>query len=93
MDLIFQEGNPIYVGYAIIKLHLSGENIVEIPRNNKYIMKSKLGNESFIKYKEEEGWNFIERLGAGLIFEKNGQRKVAISRMFTRKYIVIVDFE
>lgn len=92
--IIFQEGNPIYLGYAIIKLNLTESDLVRIPKTqNKYIMKSKLRDEPFIKYKEQQGWDFTERLGAGLVFEKDGKKGIATSTMFIKKYKVVKDFK
>jgi len=67
--------------------------MIKIPRQSKYIIKAESGYEPFVQYKEENGCQFVERLGWGLSFRKDGQTKVAIIRMFTRNYIVIADFE
>lgn len=93
-DVLSQEGNFAYVSYAIIKLNITGNDLVLIPKsNNKYIVKSEFGYEPFIKYKEKQGWKFMEQMGSGLIFDKDGTQKTASSNMFTKKYIVIKDFE
>lgn len=93
-DVLSQEGNFVYVSYAVIKLNITWNDLVLIPKShNKYIIKSKLGYEPFIKYKEKQGWKFVEQMGSSLIFDKDGTKATASSNMFTKKYIVIKDFE
>lgn len=89
-DVIFQEGNPIIMMIAISKLHITGETITKISTEpRKYLIRNKDGFEPFIELKEKEGWRFVEQLGAGLVFEKEGISHIYIGRMFTRFYRVV----
>lgn len=89
-DVIFQEGNPARMFVAISKLHFSGEKIVQISSiPDKYIVRNNDGYQPFIELKEKQGWKYVEQIGAGLIFEKNGIKHTCVSRMFTKYYRVI----
>jgi hypothetical protein len=52
-------------------------------------MRNKDGFKPFIELKEKEGWKYVDQLGAGLVFEKNGIKHVFVGRMFTRFYRVV----
>ncbi len=89
-DVIFQEGNPVKMVIAIGKLHISDEKIVLISeRPKKYIVRNKDGFQPFIEMMEDQGWEYSDQMGAGLIFEKKGIKHTATSRMYTRYYRVI----
>ena len=38
---------------------------------------------------ENEGWVFLEKEGSGLIFEKNGERTIVTTEMWTKQYVLI----
>lgn len=67
---LFQEGNPLPVLWAIIKLELTDADIVQFTKN-KFIQKA--GSESpLTDYLAEQGWTFKDRLGAGIFYTKDG---------------------
>ncbi len=84
--IIFQEGNPLPVISGIIKLQLTSKDIVEISEK-KLIQKT--GDDWLLNsYLEDKGWNYRERLGAGIFYERNGEDLFFTTRMYTRYYIV-----
>lgn len=88
--IIFQEGNPVPIMLAILNLHLTGSNLEKIAADPpKYISRSTDGNKPYIAFMEQNGWKFVEQLGAGLVFAKNGEKLVSTSRMYSRWYMVI----
>lgn len=38
---------------------------------------------------EAEGWTFTSKEGAGLFFEKDGERRIATTRIWNRKYVLV----
>jgi len=38
---------------------------------------------------EAEGWTFTGKEGAGLFFEKDGERRIATTRIWNRKYVLV----
>ncbi|MBS4537497.1 hypothetical protein GOQ27_03430 [Clostridium sp. D2Q-11] len=103
-EVMFQEENPLKLGFAIAKLNLTKEEIVKFDDYpvKRYVVKfnddrSKydVSNKScdiFIEQKESQGWKFIELMGSGLMFERDGVKRTAGIRMVTRMYMVILDF-
>jgi len=90
-DVVFQEGNPVPLAFGILKLNITDQSIVKISASpDKYIIRSRDGDAPYIKFMEENGWKFVDQLGAGLVFEKNGEKHISVSRMFTRFYKVIM---
>jgi len=89
-DVIFQEGNPLPVITGILRITLIEGQIAQISDEpEKYIVKKKDGYEPFIRLMKKNGWTYIEQMGAGLVFEKDGEKHISVSRMLTRFYIVI----
>jgi hypothetical protein len=90
--VIFQEGNPIPLISSIIKLEFSNEKYVKyssVP--DKYISEVKADAESYKVMKDfmmEKGWTFKEQMGAGFIFEKDGELMAIGTRQYTKKYFL-----
>lgn len=36
-----------------------------------------------------EGWAFLEKEGSGLFFEKNGERSIVTTEMWTKQYVLV----
>ncbi|HAX50566.1 MAG TPA: hypothetical protein DEG06_01765 [Lachnospiraceae bacterium] len=79
---------PICDLVGVVKLEFSTEDIVKIS-NRKYMLKSRESYKPFIKFMENKNWHYIEQVGSGLVFEKDGLKITVSSKMFTRRYIVI----
>lgn len=88
--VIFQEGNPTPIALAILKLHLTRSDIATVSSNPEvYVLRAKEGYRPFISLMEKQGWTYVEQLGSGLVFEKDEEREISSSRMFTRYYRII----
>ncbi|MCG7335048.1 hypothetical protein MHZ95_07140 [Sporosarcina sp. ACRSM] len=78
---------------ALEKLKSSDERIVEIATDNDYtwyITKSQSEVDENIKQMiSSNGWEFKEKEGSGLFFEKEGERLIATTQMWTKKYVLV----
>lgn len=84
--VLVQEGNPVPVFIAILKVEL---NIVELEpiSNSKYLQK--FGSyEPLNRMLASHGWQFVEQFGAGHLYVRNGAKLFVMSRMFTSRYFV-----
>jgi hypothetical protein len=87
--ILFQEGNPIPIINAIIKLNSSDMNFVQISDNpDRYISKAGEGNDILIQYMDGEGWIFIEQNGSAYFFLKDNSELMVKSTKYTGKYII-----
>jgi len=85
-ETIFQEGNPLLIASAIIRLELGNDQLVHLS-DRKLIQKS--GEVEILNsYLSEKGWVFSDRLGSGLFYQKDADLLFVHSRMYTRFYIV-----
>lgn len=96
-DVIFQEGNPIKLWFAIVKLNLTTKDMVKFDDEpmDIYVVKFKKGDTGyggFIKFKDEQGWKLIDQVGSGLVFERDGVKKTAETKKYTKWYVLISDF-
>jgi hypothetical protein len=87
---IFQEGNPVAMFVAVLKLNFSNKDFVKVSGEKMvYLMKTKnltAGQGALLK-----SLNCVERdqLGAKHFFDcKNGTKGFALMRLFTRYYMV-----
>ncbi|KAJ50639.1 hypothetical protein BD780_002674 [Clostridium tetanomorphum] len=82
---------------AIEKLKNSDEKIVEIATDDDsiwYITKTEnegisIADENIIQMIGSKGWEFKEKDGAGLFFEKDGERLLVTTQMWTKKYVLV----
>jgi len=78
-----QEENHLGIALALPKLIL-GANAVKID-NEKYLTKN---SASLVKAMEEQGFVFLEQMGAGYFFEKDGKSYLSTSRMYSSRFMV-----
>jgi len=84
--VILQEGNPFPVFLAILKLELLYTDVAMISQV-KYVQKA--GSfEPFNRRLGLMGWQFIEQMGAGLIYSNNGDQLLVMHRMLTSRYYI-----
>ncbi len=84
--IITQEGNPGPVATGIIKLELSGEEIVPLPGR---LLLQKAGPITPLKaYLAGYGWIYSDQLGSGIFFQRRGEELFVHARMLTRRYVV-----
>lgn len=88
-----QEGNPLPILSSIAKLEFTNssyEQYSKTEKNTSYVSLN-TGESRYDVIKDimkDNGWDFKEQMGSGLIFDKNGQNKVAETRQFSRHYIL-----
>lgn len=86
VPVLFQEGNPLPVARSIVTLELTESDIVSV---NERVLLQKAGPElPLTSYLENHGWEFKDRLGAGIFYEKDSALMFAEARMFTRFYVI-----
>ena len=82
---------------AIEKLKKADERIVEVATKNDsiwYITKSEsngmsLADDNIRQMIGSKGWQFKEQAGAAVFFEKDGEKLVVTTEMWTKKYVLI----
>ena len=82
---------------TIEKINKSDEKIVEIAKDDKsiwYITKN--GEEGILTVDENikkmistKGWEFKDKMGSGLFFEKDDEQLIVTTQMWTKKYVLI----
>jgi hypothetical protein len=74
-----------YLGIALVlpKVILTSE-AVRID-DQKYLTKNQ---DSFIELMEQQGFNFVEQMGSGYFFEKNGSSYISTSKMYSSHFMV-----
>ena len=83
---IFQEGNPLPVLWAIIKLEFTDSNIVAFAEN-KFIQKD--GPETpLTDFLAEHAWEFKDRLGSVIFYTRGDHELFVKTRSFTGFYNV-----
>ncbi|MBN2198112.1 hypothetical protein JW698_02915 [Candidatus Wolfebacteria bacterium] len=86
--IIFQEGNPWPQIKGIVQLNFTSQDIVKLSiGENKYITKSKNGIEIVKSYMKDRGYDFIEQMGSGYLFQSiTGESAIATHRYYSRFY-------
>lgn len=84
--VIFQEGNPLPVFLAILKVELNLTEIAPVS-DTKYLQKSG-SHEPLNSLLASQGWQFVDQMGAGLFYARNGDNLFVMSRMLTRRYFI-----
>jgi len=78
-----QDENHLGIALALPKLML-GADAVKID-NEKYLTNN---SDSLVKAMENQGFVFLEQMGAGYFFEKNGDRYLSTSRMYSSHFMI-----
>lgn len=88
--VIFQEGNPIPLFKAIIKLNITSQDIIKLDLNEKkYLTKSKNDQEVLKNNLEHDNYRFIEQLGSGYLFRNNNFDILIVTRkQYSRFYSI-----
>ncbi|MEA0553242.1 hypothetical protein U1P98_22125 [Lysinibacillus irui] len=82
---------------AIRKINTSSNDLVELSKDHNatwYITAiSTMGiqkvDADIQQLMENEGWVFLEKEGSGLFFEKNEERTIITTEMWTKQYVLI----
>jgi hypothetical protein len=85
----FRQNEPhLAVLTSIIRLHLTGDEIVPI-QGRLFMTKTNKQNAPIISLLEGRGWMFVDQMGSGLIFEKEGETLTVDTRQYSRYYRII----
>jgi len=88
--LYLQEGNPLPMVSAAMKLNLNNSDIEFIGAPpEKYLVKTAAGIDPIISLMESRGWQYKEQLGAGIVFVNNGELLTLNSSMYSKYYMII----
>lgn len=71
----------------IAEIAVEGDSIWYITRNENNGIS--IANENIKQMIGSNGWEFKEKDGAGLFFEKDGRRLIATTQMWTGKYVLV----
>lgn len=80
------------------KLNTSDEEVVKLAEENNYIwyitkshnIDSKMDvDEKIINMVHAKGWSYQNKMGSGLFFEKDGEKLIITTEMWTSKYVLI----
>ena len=85
---LFQEGDPLPVIGAIVRLETSSEDIVPITTGGLLISRAGDGVRPLTGYLAAEGWDFSDQLGSAIFFQRDDKRLDVQQRMFTRFYVI-----
>lgn len=85
--VILQENNLMVVSRSIVKLKLSNEKIV-LMDSERYITETKGSDDTIISFMKDKGGSFKEQVGAGFIFEKQGNSLIVVSRQYSKYFRV-----
>lgn len=86
-----QEGNPLPFISAAARLSANRSAIEPISNlPGVYLIRSGDGIAPLVKLMEAQGWQYQEQLGAGIIFYQDGKLMTAVSRMYSRLYMIVV---
>ncbi len=84
--VVFQEGNPLPVITAIIRIELGLSEIAQVSPT-KYLQKAG-PPERLNRLLATEGWHFVEQLGSGYFYTRNSETLFVMGRMLTTRYMV-----
>ncbi len=89
-SVIFQEGNPAFLVRGIMRLNFTKDKIVKLKiSGDKYLTKSKDGQEILINKLKENNYRFIENLGSGYFFiNDNLDILIITKKQYSRFYSI-----
>ena len=88
-----QEGNPLPIFSSIFVLEFSDsdyEQFAESETQNRYVSANtgESRYDALEEFMKENGWEFREQLGSGLVFEKDEETLVIETRQFSKDYFL-----
>jgi len=90
VPLYNQEGNPLTIASAAIKLALNNSSIETISTQpEEYLVRTTDGIDPVVSLMESKGWHYKERMGSGIVFVNNGELLTLESRMYSKHYMII----
>lgn len=89
-DVLFQEGNPLPVIGAIIRLEFSTWPIVPVGGTEARFIRFSGADENAVSWNlVADGWTFREQLGNTMFYDKDGTELMVTIRMFTRRHQIL----
>jgi len=93
LPVIFQESNnPLAIGWGILRLFINQEDIVRLSGAPEKYIATNSGESVDIKLSrvlEKDGWQFKDRMGAGIFFTRGTETLFGHIRMLTSWFQVI----
>lgn len=85
--VIFQEGNPWLQIKGIAQLSFSNTDMVKLSGpDSKYMTESRNGQEIIKDFMKNKGYEFIEQMGAGYLFDSPVGNAIVTQRQYSRFY-------
>lgn len=89
---IFQEGNPWPQIKGIAQLTFSNSNIVKLSgSDDRYMSKSKNGQEAIENLMRDRGYEFIEQMGSGYFFKSSIEKRIIVTHEHYTRYYSLWD--
>ncbi|QUL98728.1 MAG: hypothetical protein IMF26_01175 [Candidatus Fermentithermobacillus carboniphilus] len=73
---------------GILRLELGNKDIVLISDSDHKFIARDGSEEPLTKLLAAYGWQFVDRLGSGIFYRRDGQTLYVDARMFTRRYVI-----
>lgn len=90
IPLYNQEGNPLPIASAAIKLAVNNSAIETISTQpEEYLVRTTDGIAPVVSLMESRGWRYKEQMGSGILFVNNGELLTLESRMYSRYYMIL----
>ncbi len=86
LPVIFQEGNPLPIISAIIKIELGMSEITQVSPV-KYLQKAG-PHGPLNRLLAEKDWRFVEQLGSGYFYARSDEILFVMGRMLTTRYMI-----
>ncbi len=87
-SIIFQEGNPWPQMKGITQLNFTSKTIVKLSsKENRYMTKSKNGQNVIKNFMKDNGYDFTEQMGSSYFFIKDNLNRVIVThKYYSRSY-------
>lgn len=89
---LYQEENTTEILIAIVKLEFSNKQYIQVNDSSQrtYVSKNKMDTQGMIinDFMKQHDWRFVEQMGSGYTFEKDGVSVVVGTRLFTSNYFI-----
>lgn len=88
--IIFQEGNPAPLLKGIMRLNFTQDRVVKLDvAGDRYLTKSKNGQEVLADWLKDQGYGFIDQMGSGYFFKDQADNALlATHRYYSRFYSI-----
>ncbi|HNW96446.1 MAG TPA: hypothetical protein PLQ44_00090 [Candidatus Paceibacterota bacterium] len=89
---IFQEGNPWPQIKGITQLTFGNSDIVKLSgSDDRYMTKSKNGQEAVENLMKNRGYEFVEQMGSGYFFKSSTEKRIVVIHEYYTRYYSLWD--